>query len=58
MMMVLYTYYKLYYRLTLWTLMILIDIIDTREADDYEGILTTPIMVTQIYTTWDIALMK
>ena len=58
MMMVLYTYYKLYYRLTLWTLMILIDVIDTREADDYEGILTTPIMVTQIYTTWDIALMK
>jgi hypothetical protein len=58
MMMVLYTYYKLYYRLTLWTLMILIDIIDTREADDYEGILTTPIMVSQIYTTWDIALMK
>jgi hypothetical protein len=38
--------------------MILIDIIDTREADDYEGILTTPIMVSQIYTTWDIALMK
>ena len=58
MMMVLYTYYKLYYRLTLWTLMILIDVIDTREADDYEGILTTPIMVSQIYTTWDIALMK
>ena len=57
MMMVLYTYYKLYYRLTLWTLMILIDIIDTREADDYEGILTTPIMVSQIYTTWDIAFM-
>ena len=57
MMKVLYTYYKLYYKLTLWTLMILIDIIDTREADDYEGILTTPIMVSQIYTTWDIAFM-
>jgi hypothetical protein len=36
----------------------LIDVIDTRVADDYDGMLTKPVMVTQIYTTWDIALMK
>ena len=42
------------------------DTIDTRDAmrrirqcrDDYDGILTKPVMLTQIYTTWDIALMK
>jgi hypothetical protein len=50
--------YKLNYKLTLWTLMILIDVIDTRVADDYDGILTKPVMVIQIYTTWDIAWMK
>ena len=58
MMKALYTYYKLYYKLTLWTLMILIDAFDTRVADDYDGILTKPVMITQIYTTWDIALMR
>ena len=38
--------------------MILIDFLDARVADDYDGILTKPVMVTQIYTTWDIALIK
>ena len=44
--------------LTLQTTIETIDLLDTYLADDYDGILTTPIMVSQIYTTWDIALMK
>jgi hypothetical protein len=35
----------------------LIDGFDTLE-NDYDGILTKPVMITQIYTTWDIALMR
>ena len=33
-------------------------LLDTRMADDYDGILTKPVMISQNYTTWDIALMR
>ena len=29
-----------------------------KNEDDFDGILTKPVMITQIYTTWDIALMR